>query len=123
MKTDEKHSYGDELFEKLGRRIRAGDREAYREVFEALHQPLARYALGITGDEDSAYDVLQDVFLKLWERRETMIPHTSLKAMLYTMVRNDALNVRRNRRRREGVPESDRPTQKDRARFLVVHAH
>jgi RNA polymerase sigma-70 factor (ECF subfamily) len=86
--------------ERLSERVRSGDRQAFREMFLALHGPLVRYARSLTGDDEAAYDILQDTFLKLWTQREEFVPHTSLKAMLYTMVRNAALNERRNRLRR-----------------------
>lgn len=76
----------------LSRRLRHSDREAYAEVFRRFHGPLVRYARRITNDEAVAYDVLQDVFMKLWEDRKTLTVKVSLKAMLYTMVRNRALN-------------------------------
>ena len=42
--------------------------------------------------------MLQDVFMKLWEDRQSLTVKVSLKAMLYTMVRNRALNsLRRNK--------------------------
>lgn len=76
----------------LSRRLRHSDREAYAEIFRRFHGPLVRYARRITNDEAVAYDVLQDVFMKLWEDRKTLTVKVSLKAMLYTMVRNRALN-------------------------------
>ena len=70
-----------------------------------MSAPLVRYAHSILHDEAGAYDVLQDVFLKLWERRASIDPDSSLQALLYTMTRNACLNVRR----REGylAHESD----------------
>jgi len=106
LNRHDRHPDVDALFEQLGRRIRAGDREAFTEVFHALHEPLVRYSRSITGEDSSAYDVLQDVFLKLWERREELIAHTSLRSMLYAMVRNASLNVRRNRMRRGELQEA-----------------
>ncbi len=76
----------------LSRRLQRSDRAAYAEVFRRFHGPLVRYARRITNDEAAAYDVLQDVFLKLWEERKTLTVRVSLKALLYTMVRNRALN-------------------------------
>ena len=82
----------------LCRRLRHSDRAAFAEVFQHLHTPLVRYARRITSDEATAYDVLQDVFMKLWEDRQSLTVKVSLKAMLYTMVRNRALNsLRRNK--------------------------
>ena len=82
----------------LSRRLRHSDRAAFAELFRHLHTPLVRYALRITGDEAAAYDVLQDVFMKLWEDCETLTVKVSLKAMLYTMVRNRALNSLRRKK-------------------------
>ncbi len=82
----------------LSQRLRHSDRAAFAEVFQHLHTPLVRYARRITSDEATAYDVLQDVFMKLWEDRQSLTVKVSLKAMLYTMVRNRALNsLRRNK--------------------------
>jgi len=79
--------------------LRRADRDAFTEVFRAFYVPLVRYAQRITGDAASASDVLQDVFLKLWEDRATLTVKVSLKALLYTMVRNRALNQHRRTRR------------------------
>ncbi len=82
----------------LSRRLQQSDRAAFAEIFRRLHAPLVRYAHRIVRDEAAAYDVLQDVFLKLWEDRDALAVKVSLKAMLYTMVRNRSLNsVRRNK--------------------------
>lgn len=51
----------------------------------------------MTGDEASARDVVQEVFLKLWEKRSDIRVRSSVKAMLYTMVRNRSLNMIRDR--------------------------
>lgn len=74
------------------------DRESFAMVFRRYYAPLVRYAGRITGDAASAADVLQDVFLKLWEDRGRLTIEVSLKAMLYTMVRNRALNMNRARK-------------------------
>ena len=87
-----------DTFADLSRRLRHSDRTAYAEVFRRFHAPLVRYAQRITSDDEAAYDVLQDVFMKLWEDRKTLTVKASLQAMLYTMVRNRALNsLRRNK--------------------------
>lgn len=63
-----------------------------------MHTPLIRYALRLTHDEDTAYDVVQDAFVKLWHIRETLDPERSLKSLLYLMVRNLSLNHQRMKR-------------------------
>lgn len=89
----------DEQFTAWSRRLQQSDRQAYTHVFEATYDTLWRYAWYFTHDEDAAYDVLQDVFLKLWHIRERVDPAKSLKALLFQMVRNTALNrLRRDKR-------------------------
>ena len=79
----------------LAQRIRASDRAAFAEAFRHLKEPLVRYIQRITQDVPTAYDVLQDVFTKLWEGREKLAEDTTLKALLYTMARNRAFNMGR----------------------------
>ncbi|MDX1548370.1 MAG: RNA polymerase sigma-70 factor [Rhodothermales bacterium] len=86
-------------FEDWSRRLAGSDRQAYTDVFEATYDALYRYAWQYTHDADAAYDVLQDVFLKLWQVRARLDPARSLKALLYQMTRNTALNLLRYRRR------------------------
>ncbi|MEZ4699114.1 MAG: RNA polymerase sigma-70 factor [Rhodothermales bacterium] len=82
-------------FREWARRLRDSDRAAYAALFQAMSEKLVRYAQTILHDEAGAYDVLQDVFLKIWERRAALDPASSLQALLYTMTRNACLNVRR----------------------------
>ena len=61
----------------------------------------------ILGDEEDAREVVQKVFLALWEKREEMDLSTSLKSYLFTSVHNRSLNVIRDRKKfsDEEVPE------------------
>ncbi len=76
-------------------RIKDSDRDAFAAVFQSMSAKLVRYAQTITRDKASAYDILQDVFLKLWEIRERIDPDSSLQSLLYTMTRNAAINFSR----------------------------
>ena len=81
------------------------DRGAFSRIFDRFFAPLARYARRFTDDDALACDVVQDVFLKLWEKRSSITVDVSLKAMLYTMVRNRSLNVLRGRLQTEAALE------------------
>ncbi len=73
-----------------------------------MHVTLLRYAWRFTSDEEAARDVVQDAFLKLWNIRKEIDPKRSLKALLYTMVRNLSLNHNRAAQHTNGVlPEHD----------------
>jgi len=81
-------------------RLRESDPTACTELFDAMHASLIRYAISLLGDSVSAYDVVQDAFVKLWETRRDLDPDRSLRALLYTIVRHQALNHQRSQRRR-----------------------
>ena len=57
-----------------------------------MHVPLLRYARQLTDGDDAAYDVVQDAFVKVWGMRTRLRPEKSLRALMYAIVRNGALN-------------------------------
>jgi RNA polymerase sigma-70 factor (family 1) len=87
------------------RRVVASDRDAFESLFRATHDGLVRFAVSILHDEGTAGDVVQDAYLRLWQRREEHDPSGSVKALLYRTVRNLALNVVRDGERRERLLE------------------
>lgn len=88
-------SISSDKFREWSTGLQRSDRGAYAELFQATHEALLRYAWRFTRNEESAYDILQDVYLKVWQMRERIDPERSLKALLYQMVRNNALNHER----------------------------
>lgn len=91
-------SIPDEQFVAWSTGLRDSDRRAYTAVFQATYDTLFGFARYMTRDEDAAHDILQDVYLKLWQVRERIDPARSLRALLYQMVRNYALNHERRKR-------------------------
>ncbi|MEF8940845.1 MAG: RNA polymerase sigma-70 factor [Salinivenus sp.] len=87
-------------FDKWCRRLKASDRAAYADLFDAMYEPLFRYVRSITQSPEVARDVAQDTFVRLWEVRESLDPDRSLEAYLYRIARNRAYNHERNRRTR-----------------------
>ncbi|MBC8153322.1 MAG: RNA polymerase sigma-70 factor [Bacteroidetes bacterium] len=72
--------------------IRIGNEVVFETVFRQYYAPLCRYARPILGDADEAEEVVQTVFLTIWERRGSLLITTSLKAYLYRAVHNRCLN-------------------------------
>lgn len=54
-------------------RIRASDESAFKLMHEQFYSPLYKLALKKLGDEDEVYDLLQEMFLELWEKRDSFI--------------------------------------------------
>lgn len=68
-----------------------GSKDAFTQIFKAYYSPLVRYAFTILNRQDEAEDIVQQVFIALWEKRMQPI-HTSLRGLLYKMVYNACLN-------------------------------
>ena len=73
-------------------RIRAGDEHAYEELFHLHYRELCRYAARIGPGPGAAEEIVQEVFLKVWLRRERLREVNTLRGYLYAAVRNHALN-------------------------------
>ena len=64
----------------------------FKEIFESMYPRLYGYALKYLKEEPLAEDVVENVMLKLWERRERYKEVKNLNSYLYSMVRNAALD-------------------------------
>jgi RNA polymerase sigma-70 factor, ECF subfamily len=76
-----------------------GDREAFRELFEAHKDRVWTVALRFTGDESAARDVTQQVFLKLFTSIAGFRHESNFKTWLYRLVANECMDEFRKRRR------------------------
>jgi RNA polymerase sigma-70 factor (ECF subfamily) len=70
----------------------SGDEATFEIVYKHYLRPLHVYAISMLRDEDTAKGMVQNVFLKLWERRERLSLSGSLQAYLYGAVYNECLN-------------------------------
>lgn len=68
--------------------LKQGDGYAYSEIFERYKTILYKHAFRLLNDEDEANDVIQDVFLSIWQKKDALNLKTSLSAYLYGSVRN-----------------------------------
>ena len=79
-------------------RLRDGDAAAFDSVFRRWYPSLVQFGQRILGDRAQAEEIVQDVFLELWRRRETLGETTSAHAWLFLAARNRAFNVLRRQR-------------------------
>lgn len=92
-----------DLYASWCRRLAASDSRAFEELFRATHGALVRYTVTFTHDQAAASDLVQDVYIRIWERRTVLDPDRSLKALLYRMARNLALNRMRDQQNRRDL--------------------
>lgn len=72
--------------------VRDGNVAVFKQVFDACYESLCRYAFTILRDADEAEDVVQSMFMKLWERREDLDIKSALRSYLFKSVYNQCLN-------------------------------
>jgi RNA polymerase sigma-70 factor (ECF subfamily) len=72
--------------------LKQGDAKVFESVFREYYVPLCVHVRRYLIDAESAEEVVQDMFFKMWERREVLSVHSSLNAYLYKAVTNQALN-------------------------------
>lgn len=80
------------------KKIQAGDIKTFQMFFESNYIQFYIYCRKYISDPDDAKDVLQNIFLHVWEKRESLTIHTSLQSYMYRIIHNESLNFIRNRR-------------------------
>ncbi|MEQ9229058.1 MAG: RNA polymerase sigma-70 factor [Cyclobacteriaceae bacterium] len=73
-------------------RLRGKDRSAFELVFNSNFNPLVSYAFRFLDTREEAEEVVQDVFVKFWDKCEELAPESSIKSYLYRSVHNTCLN-------------------------------
>ena len=73
--------------------IRKGNKEAFKQVFDTYFNALCSFGNKYISDRSAVEDMVQDVFISFWEKRQDFDDINAVKAFLYTSVRNKCLNL------------------------------
>lgn len=73
-------------------RIRQGDAGQFESLFRSSYVSLVRYAKIIIKDHDTAEEIVQDLFVRLWQDRQTLTIKSSLNGYLFRAVHNRCLH-------------------------------
>lgn len=83
-----------ELFEKVSNN---NDERAFRTLFDRYFTQLSVYANKIVEDEDTAIDIVQSLFVRIYEQR-TELKISSVRSFLFQSVHNHCLNELKHRK-------------------------
>ncbi|MNK88839.1 ECF RNA polymerase sigma factor SigW [compost metagenome] len=72
--------------------LNKGDHNAYTEIFNRYFKLMFVFAYKKLTDEELAKDMVQELFVKLWERRESLNTTSNFTAYLYVALRNKILD-------------------------------
>ena len=74
------------------RRIRQGDAGQFESLFRSSYVSLVRYSKTIVKDHDTAEEIVQDLFFRLWQNREKIKIESSLNGYLFRAVHNRCIH-------------------------------
>ena len=83
------------------REVQEIDNQSLKELFDLYYRPLCLYIIQFTKDEQKAEDIVQDTFIKFWEKRKTIRVTSSFKAYLYRSAYNSFMDQIRKEERND----------------------
>lgn len=90
------------LLEKvLLNKLIVGDKEAFSTIFTAYYHDLVFFALSFTHEPDTAEEIVQETFVKLWEEHRIIKISESLKSYLLKSVQNRCIDWYRHKKVRQ----------------------
>ena len=81
------------LEKNMTERLKSGDTQSLKFLFDTFYPSLCHFAVQFLNDHDQSEEVVQDLFVRLWENRGQLEIKTSLKSYLFRSVRNQCLNL------------------------------
>ncbi|MCG6191334.1 RNA polymerase sigma-70 factor [Maribellus maritimus] len=77
-------------------KIKSGDKQAFRLLFDKYYSPLCLYANSIINNIELSQDIVSDCFVRIWERKNTIQIESSLKHYLLLSIRNSIYSYLRS---------------------------
>lgn len=79
--------------------IKKGDKKGLEMLFEDFYRPLVVFAYRYIRNKEESEDIVQEVFIKLWESKQLLQVNTNIRIYMYQSVKNTCLNWLKNRSR------------------------
>src|SRR3546814_1523092 len=87
-------------------RIQESDHDAFNQLFLKFYTPFFLFSTFMVADEE-AKDLIADLFLDIWEKRESLSIHSSVSAYLHTALKNKAINSSKSKDRNICIDEPE----------------
>lgn len=79
-------------------RLKSGDQTAFELLFHFYYPGLVMYSAQFTTDRMEAEEIVQNFFVRFWQKRQQIIPADSLKGYLFLSVKNGSLNYLKHKK-------------------------
>ena len=99
--------------------LKKGDTGAFKTIFETYYQRLFAFAYKYVENRFAAEEIVENVLIILWQKRDKIDKIDSLKSYLYTMVRNSSIDFLKKEKKFErfDIEKHDSVTMMD--RFII----
>jgi RNA polymerase sigma-70 factor (family 1) len=78
--------------------LKNGEPKAYTYLVDSFHHKLCIYAFGLTNDHDYSEDIVQNVFINIWKKRNQLKDDFSIKNYLYRSIYNEFIDQYRKKK-------------------------
>lgn len=72
--------------------IASGNQQTFKHLYGYFYRRLYHFALSMVKIKEAAEEIIEDVFIRIWQQREHLPLILNLKVYLYTAVKNTSLN-------------------------------
>ena len=79
-------------------RLKNGDQNAFELLFHFYYPGLVMYSTQFTADRMEAEEIVQDFFVRFWQKHQQIIPSETLKHYLFLSVKNGSLNFLKHKK-------------------------
>lgn len=93
--------------------INRQETQAYKELYTHFYRPLVMYTLHFVDRQDVAEDIVQELFVTMWNKEMVFLSYPSFKTYLYTSVRNASLDYLKHQDIRARYAELRRQEQEE----------
>lgn len=97
---DNSHIYNEK---ELLSHVAKGNEAAFRQLFEQYWDNVYGVAYAMTKEHAIAKDIVQEVFIKVWKLRETLVEKADFRSFLFIVARNHIFNELRRRKRQDNL--------------------
>jgi RNA polymerase sigma-70 factor (ECF subfamily) len=87
-------------------RVRNGDKDAFREMYEHYRGNIFSYAYNLTKSRETAHEIVQMVFIRLWLKREQINPDLTFGGYIKKITLNHVLNFIKKTARQQQLQEN-----------------
>lgn len=88
--------------------VATGDKQAFEQLYEQYEGGVEKYVFFITRSKEVTEEIIQDIFISVWEKREKLPALTSFRGYLYQIARNRVISYFRSVKARYKIVELEK---------------